>query len=268
MDDRHFGRGRFDADHREWEHFRRGGVVRRGSRRSRRGAHWVEHILRRICVAKWRVVVASTGTANASAFGSGRLTINGGTIGTTAAFGLNQGIANTIIDVNGDFAINPAGRIMFGGTWDLGSATRSVTSTRTMSALSAITAGANTSWGLATVASVAPAVANGTLRIARDPASSNYVCFRLSNSPTFADNTGLVIGANVITVFGSDLTNADPTLLPELTIESRRLRCALRKLHHTQRAILVASRVRARLAITRSPLRVRKWRRSPSTAAC
>ena len=167
-----------------------------------------------------RVVAGNTtATSTASSLGKGALTINGGVISTTGAFGLNEGITNPQIWVNNDFALEPAGRIMIAGTWDLGGSVRTASCLRTATSNNAIIAGGNTSWGLATVATVPPVVANGALRVTRS-AASNYVSFRMNNSPAFLDNAGLTIGPNVISVLGADLTNADPTKFAALSVES------------------------------------------------
>ncbi len=145
---------------------------------------------------------AISATATSSALGVGPLTINGGVIGTIGGFGLNQGIANSLIVVNNDFALEPAGRIMIAGAWDLGGAVRTVSCSRTTTSNNAIIAGGNTSWGLASVASVAPLVANGILRVTRADGASNFVSFRMQNSPVFIENAGLAIGSGVISVLG------------------------------------------------------------------
>ena len=165
---------------------------------------------------------ASGGVITSGHLGTGPLTINGGVISTTGAFGLDQGVANTLVRVNADFAINPAGRIMLTGTFDLGSATRTISTKRTASSFAnAVIAGGNTSWGLGALAGITPVVTNGSLHIVRDPASSNYVCFRLGYAPVFAGNAGLIIGSNVVGMIGgADLANSDPTKLATLTIEA------------------------------------------------
>ena len=170
--------------------------------------------------ATGRVVAGNTNaTTTASSLGKGPLTINGGVIATTGAFGLNEGITHPQIWVNNDFALEPAGRIMIAGTWDLGGSVRTTSCSRTATSNNAIIAGGNTSWGLATVATLAPAVGNGTLRVTRS-AASNFVSFRMNNSPAFLDNAGLAIGPNVISVLGAELTNADSTKLAAITVEN------------------------------------------------
>ncbi|TAE78636.1 MAG: hypothetical protein EAZ65_04565 [Verrucomicrobia bacterium] len=172
--------------------------------------------------ATGRVLTGNTAaTTTASALGTGPLTIHGGVIGSTGAFALNSGIANPQIFVNDDFTLAPAGRMMIAGAWDLGGGTRTVSCTRVVNSGSAIQSGSYTSWGIGTVASMPSVVANGNLRVVRDASlSSNFVSFRIYNSPAFADNAGLTIGPGVIGVLSGALTNTDATKLPDLTIES------------------------------------------------
>ena len=165
--------------------------------------------------------VTTNGTLSFSPLGIGTLTINGGTVGSTGAFAFNAGIANPQIFVNDDFQLHLAGRMMIAGAWDLGGGTRTVSCTRVVASGSAIQAGGNTSWGIGSVAGLSSIVANGNLRVVRDPAAAaNFVSFRINSSPAFSENAGLMIGPGVISTLAAALSNADATKLADLTVEA------------------------------------------------
>lgn len=162
---------------------------------------------------------AATSTTNV--FGTGPLTIYGGILGSTAAFGLNEGISHPLITVHGDFTLSPAGRMMVGGMWDLGGDTRVVACTRGTNSGSALQSGGNTSWGIGTVGTRSAVVSDGTLRVTRDGSlGSAFISFRLHGSPEFIDNAGLAIGPGVVSVLAGALANPDASKLPDLTVDA------------------------------------------------
>jgi autotransporter-associated beta strand protein len=164
----------------------------------------------------------SGGIPTTSQLGIGVLTINGGRI-SGGVGNLNGGTSNSQIIVNADFAMNLTARSLFAGAWELGNATRTISSNRTNTAANAIAGGGNTSWGIGTLGGAGvSSVSNGTMYVTRDSGATNpYVSFRISDNPAFIGNAGLQIGSGVIAnVANSDIANADKTKLMTLTVDS------------------------------------------------
>jgi len=171
-------------------------------------------------------------SVTASSYGTGPLTINGGTI-----FGNSGQVGASTITINGDFRVNKGvaggvnGRLTLGGGFDLGGQTRTITVggyTNVLSGANGIlTSGRESLRFMPISASVGPSntVANGTIRLVRDTAGadgSDFVAVNFSSGNTiFADNAGLTVGKGVITTLATSYAfgNASNSL-PQVNVES------------------------------------------------
>jgi fibronectin-binding autotransporter adhesin len=169
----------------------------------------------------------------AGSFGTGNLTINGGTI-----FGNSGQLAFTSISVNADFSVNqgPASsvnaRLTIGGGFDLGGLTRTVSVggyTNIFTGANGILTSGQEKFRIMPISTIAPntgpsnTIANGTLRLIRDAAGvngSDYVSFSIGGGGVFfAEGAGLTIGNGVVTTFAT-ATPFGGTNLPHLTVET------------------------------------------------
>ena len=176
---------------------------------------------------------AVSGTSvTASSYGTGPLTINGGTI-----FGNSGQVGASTITINGDFRVNKGaaggvnGRLTLGGGFDLGGQTRTITVGGYNNVLSGangvLTSGRESLRFMPISATVGPSntVANGTIRLVRDTAGADgadFVAVNFSSGKTiFATNAGLTVGKGVITTLATSFAfgNASNSL-PQVNVES------------------------------------------------
>ena len=147
--------------------------------------------------------VAAAGTVTSGAFGTGNVTINGGTL----FGGVDSSAAN--IFINNDFTVNVGGtntgngRLGLGGAFDLGGATRTATLGRTFTTFAGAIASGSESFRLTAVSNgPAVSVSNGTLRVVSD-STTDWVQFGLQTTASFPANSGLTIGNKVVTYFAN-----------------------------------------------------------------
>lgn len=169
--------------------------------------------------------VVSEGAVTSGAFGSGPVTINGGTV-----FG-NSGLAGSIYTtINADFAVNRGaagginGRLRLFGAFDMAGGERTISLGRyTNSAAATITSG-NESIKFET-ASGGPATTftNGRLRFVRESTggAGDYAGVRFdSGTGIFHGGSGFTVGSNVITALPSDLTFTNAGSRPHVRVEA------------------------------------------------
>lgn len=168
---------------------------------------------------------ASGGNLTSGVFGTGPLTINGGTLNTS-----NKIVYNQSINIAGDFTFGSTSRSDVGGAIDLGGATRTVTLTRGIGAStgSVSTGGGNFAvrFQPQTNGLTTNTISNGSLRFvaASSVISAGSFCgvvFGGTNGNSFVDNAGLIIGQNVFVGFATSFPWSSATAQPPaFTIET------------------------------------------------
>ncbi|MDB5327566.1 MAG: putative outer rane autotransporter [Phycisphaerales bacterium] len=167
--------------------------------------------------------VVTSSAVSTGPLGTGKLTINGGTLSTTTTSG--RDLANDVV-VGGDFTLGNVGtaRLRFAGNWDLGNATRNITLTNASTGIN------NSTEQFAFLAQgTAPdnkvfTLQNGTMRFVAGASSTaaapSTVSFAQNGGGVnFANNSGITLGANVLAFEGSSQSMGG-TNSPKLTLEA------------------------------------------------
>ena len=150
--------------------------------------------------------------------GTQALTINGGRINNSGNFTFHARNAN----INGDFTFATAGRTEFGGNFDLGGNTRTMTLTRSSTAAQTVTLGGNNALRFSGVATTGLATfGSGSLRIAADAsvAAGNFSPVITNAGTVFTSNAGLILGPKVVYSAGSGSLNV-ANAVPSVTLEA------------------------------------------------
>ncbi len=145
------------------------------------------------------------------------LTINGGRI-NSGNFAFHARSAS----IAGDFTFASTARTEFGGTFDLGGGTRTMTLTRSTNATNAVILGGNNALRFSGVATTGlTTIGNGSLRLAADAsvAASNFVPVITNLGTVFTNNAGLILGSKVIYSAGSGSLNV-ANAVPSVTLET------------------------------------------------
>jgi len=150
-------------------------------------------------------------SVTASSYGTGPLTINGGTI-----FGNAGAVGFTTITINGDFSVNKAhwtaggssanARLRIGGRFDLGSQTRTISVGSYSNSVAGVLVGGNESLSflpLSTTAGPSNTVANGVIRLVRDQSGIDGTDYANVNfgagGMIFSSGSGMTIGKGIVT---------------------------------------------------------------------
>lgn len=145
------------------------------------------------------------------------LTINGGRI-NSGNFAFHARNAS----ISGDFTFASTARTEFGGTFDLGGGTRTMTLTRSTNAAGAVTLGANNALRFSGVATTGlTTIGNGSLRLAADSSVpvANFVPVIANAGTAFTNNAGLTLASKVVYSAGSGTLNG-ATTVPSVTLEA------------------------------------------------
>jgi autotransporter-associated beta strand protein len=164
--------------------------------------------------------IASASGTTSSAFGAYDgtqvLTINGGRINSN-----NNAFHARNVSIAGDFTFASTSRTEFGGSFDLGSATRIMTLTRSTTAAGTVTLGGNNALRFSGVTNGVTTIGNGSLRIAADAgvAAGNFVPVIANAGTVFTNNAGLILGPKVVYSAGTTLLNV-ANAVPSVTLEA------------------------------------------------
>ncbi len=169
--------------------------------------------------------VANNGVVTSGAFGTGTVTINGGTL-----YGSGVDNAAPSYVFNGNFAVNNGagvnvanGRFSLGGSVDLANGTRTVTLGRSANLATLQSSGNESARFIAVANGPAISIANGTLRFVGDNSTNGtnlWSAVGINSAMSFVNNAGLILGQNVITRFGSTDLFANGANAPVVTVET------------------------------------------------
>ncbi|MEY3897684.1 MAG: hypothetical protein RLZZ214_3205, partial [Verrucomicrobiota bacterium] len=163
---------------------------------------------------------ATDGVLISSPFGTGPLTIHGGTLLAGNRFFFNPSVA-----IQGDFTWATAStRVDTSGAFDLAGGIRTVSLTRPVTAPNVVISGGNNSIRFIPVTGgiAANTFTNGTLKLAADVAAPDFVVATFGNSNRFTDNAGLVVGPRVYISpsFSSTPFGSNAATRPAATLEA------------------------------------------------
>lgn len=163
---------------------------------------------------------ATDGLLTTSPFGTGPLTIQGGTLVAGSRFFFNPSVA-----IQGDFTWSTASaRVDTSGAFDLGGGVRTLSLARPVTAPNVVISGGNNSIRFIPVTGAVNTFTNGTLRLAAaaSVAASDFVVATFGNSNRFTDNAGLVVGPRVYISpsFSSTPFGSTAAQRPAVTLEA------------------------------------------------
>ena len=168
-------------------------------------------------------VSAANGLINSSPFGTGPVTINGGTLNAGSRNFFNPSVA-----INGDFTwITTSTRVDASGSFNLGGGLRAISLPRSVTPANVVVSGGNNSirFTVITGGIASNSFSNGTLKLvaAASVASPNFVTATFGSSNRFIDNAGLVVGPRVYTSpsFTSAPFGSVAAERPAVTLEAR-----------------------------------------------
>lgn len=167
--------------------------------------------------------VVSGASITSGPTGTGTLAIGDGSI-ISSSSGSGRDVASTGITVSGNFTVGEAttytGRIRLNGALDLGNATRIATITNG----TATGTSGNARFGFATLtgSTIGNSISNGTLSVQSLATGGNLSFLHFANQVDFLNNSGLILGNNVVTTIGtsSAFGNNAADKIPNLTIQS------------------------------------------------
>jgi autotransporter-associated beta strand protein len=168
-------------------------------------------------VAAVSTAAGTTSSAFGTYDGNQVLTINGGRINSN-----NNAFHARNANIAGDFTFASTARTDFGGTFDLGNATRTMTLTRSTTAANAVILGGNNALRFSGVATTGlTTIGNGTLQLAADASvpAANFVPVIANVGTVFTNNAGLILGPKVIYSAGSGSLNV-ANAVPSVTLEA------------------------------------------------
>ena len=163
---------------------------------------------------------ATDGVLTSSPFGTGPLTIQGGTLVAGNRFFFNPSVA-----IQGDFTWSTSStRVDTSGAFDLAGGIRTVSLTRPVTAPNVVISGGNNSIRFIPVTGgiAANTFTNGTLRLATAVAAPDFVVATFGNSNRFTGNAGLVVGPRVYISpsFSSTPFGSNAATRPAVTLEA------------------------------------------------
>lgn len=178
--------------------------------------------------------VGASGVMTSSPWGLGNVTLNNG---STLLLNTNYNIATSSaaspakkLTINGDIAIGQVtaagtlvgtGRLTYGGLIDLGSATRTISLGRAVTAANAI----STSFpgiALSTVNGASATIENGTMKFVLDPdaAAGTYAGVSFGSQSIWQNDSGVILGNRVVSSFGSGSSFNTASSYPNMTVEA------------------------------------------------
>ncbi|NQX00201.1 discoidin domain-containing protein, partial [bacterium] len=163
---------------------------------------------------------ATDGLLASSPFGTGPLTIHGGTLLAGNRFFFNPSVA-----VQGNFIWSTAStRVDTSGAFDLGGEMRTVRLTRPVTAPNVVISGGNNSIRFVPVTGgiATNTFTSGTLRLSATVVAPDFVVATFGNSNRFTDNAGLVVGPRVYVSpsFTSTPFGSTAATRPAVTLEA------------------------------------------------